>query len=65
MLCGLGGVLMGLVQGLASPEHAFWSRSAELVFIAVLTTGLGFYLMANSARVEGEIGLDGTEAAAH
>ncbi|MBB1493039.1 MULTISPECIES: branched-chain amino acid ABC transporter permease [unclassified Paracoccus (in: a-proteobacteria)] len=36
MLCGLGGVLMGLVQGLASPEHAFWSRSAELVFIAVL-----------------------------
>lgn len=36
MLCGLGGVLMGIVQGLASPEHAFWSRSAELVFIAVL-----------------------------
>lgn len=36
MLCGLGGVFMGLVQGLATPEHAFWSRSAELVFIAVL-----------------------------
>lgn len=36
VLCGLGGVLMGTVQGLATPEHAFWSRSAELVFIAVL-----------------------------
>lgn len=35
-LCGLGGVFMGLAQGLATPEHAFWSRSAELVFIAVL-----------------------------
>lgn len=36
VLCGLGGVFMGTVQGLATPEHAFWSRSAELVFIAVL-----------------------------
>ncbi|MEI4473005.1 branched-chain amino acid ABC transporter permease [Frigidibacter sp. MR17.24] len=36
VLCGLGGVLMGTVQGLATPEHGFWSRSAELVFIAVL-----------------------------
>lgn len=36
VLCGLGGVLLGTVQGLATPEHAFWSRSAELVFIAVL-----------------------------
>lgn len=36
VLCGLGGVLMGIVQGLASPEHAFWTRSSEFVFIAVL-----------------------------
>ncbi len=36
VLCGLGGVLMGIVQGLATPEHAFWTRSSELVFIAVL-----------------------------
>jgi len=36
VLCGLGGVMMGTIQGLATPEHAFWSRSAELVFIAVL-----------------------------
>lgn len=35
-LCGLGGVLMGIVQGLATPEHAFWTRSSELIFIAVL-----------------------------
>ena len=36
VLCGLGGVLMGIVQGLASPEQAFWTRSSEFVFIAVL-----------------------------
>lgn len=36
VLCGLGGVLMGIVQGLATPEHAFWTRSSEFVFIAVL-----------------------------
>jgi branched-chain amino acid transport system permease protein len=36
VLCGLGGVFMGMVQGLATPEHAFWTRSSELVFIAVL-----------------------------
>lgn len=36
VLCGLGGVMMGIVQGLATPEHAFWTRSSELVFIAVL-----------------------------
>ena len=36
VLCGMGGVLMGIVQGLATPEHAFWTRSSELVFIAVL-----------------------------
>ena len=35
-LCGLGGALMGIVQGLATPDYAFWTRSSELVFIAVL-----------------------------
>ncbi|MXQ10756.1 branched-chain amino acid ABC transporter permease [Microvirga makkahensis] len=36
VLCGIGGVFMGMVQGLATPEHAFWTRSSELVFIAAL-----------------------------
>lgn len=36
LLCGLGGVFMGLVQGLATPDYTFWTRSSEFVFIAVL-----------------------------
>ena len=57
---GLTPVLVTTFLAVNPMAHAWY-----LVFIAVLTTGLGFYLMANSARVEGEIGLDGTEAAAH
>lgn len=35
-LCGTGGVLMGLVQGVVTPEFAWWIRSGEMVFVAVL-----------------------------
>lgn len=36
LLCGLGGVAMGIVQGIATPDYTFWTRSSEFVFIAVL-----------------------------
>lgn len=36
VLCGLGGVITALAQGLATPEYAFWIRSGEFVFIAIL-----------------------------
>ncbi len=35
-LCGLGGVLMAVTQGIVTPEYAWWIRSGELVFIAIL-----------------------------
>lgn len=36
VLCGTGGVIVGIVQGVVTPEFAWWVRSAEMVFIAVL-----------------------------
>lgn len=36
VLTGLGGLAFGLVQGLATPDLTFWTRSGEFVFIAVL-----------------------------
>lgn len=36
VLCSLGGVITALAQGLATPEYAFWIRSGEFVFIAIL-----------------------------
>ena len=36
LLCGFGGAITALVQGLATPEFGFWTRSGELVFIAIL-----------------------------
>ncbi len=36
LLCGTGGIIMGLVQGVVTPEYAYWIRSGEMVFIAVL-----------------------------
>jgi ABC-type branched-subunit amino acid transport system permease subunit len=36
LLCGVGGVLMGVAQGAVTPEYVWWVRSAEMVFIAVL-----------------------------
>ncbi|WP_245943167.1 branched-chain amino acid ABC transporter permease [Rhodovulum viride] len=35
-LCGIGGALMGVTQGVVTPEYAWWIRSGEMVFIAVL-----------------------------
>lgn len=35
-LCGLGGTLFGLTQGLVTPEMGYWVRSGELVFVAIL-----------------------------
>ena len=36
LLAGLGGTLLALAQGLATPEYGYWVRSGELVFIAIL-----------------------------
>ena len=38
-LCGLGGVMMAVAQGIVTPEYAWWIRSGELVFIAILGGG--------------------------
>ncbi|MGH1478931.1 MAG: branched-chain amino acid ABC transporter permease [Geminicoccales bacterium] len=35
-LCGLGGAIMAVAQGVVTPEYAYWVRSGELVFIAIL-----------------------------
>ena len=35
-LCGLGGTLFALTQGLVTPDMGYWVRSGELVFIAIL-----------------------------
>ena len=35
-LCGLGGALFALTQGLVTPEMGYWVRSGEIVFIAIL-----------------------------
>ena len=35
-LCGLGGSIFALTQGLVTPDMGYWVRSGEIVFIAVL-----------------------------
>jgi len=35
-LCGIGGSLFALTQGLVTPEMGYWVRSGEVVFIAIL-----------------------------
>ena len=35
-LGGLGGVLVGTAQQIATPEFAYWTKSGEFVFIAIL-----------------------------
>lgn len=35
-LAGLGGVLVAVAQQIATPEFAYWTKSGEFVFIAVL-----------------------------
>lgn len=36
VLCGVGGLLLAVMQGLTTPEFAYWVRSGEFVFIAIL-----------------------------
>lgn len=36
VLAGTGGVLAAVMQGLVTPDYAFWVRSGEFVFIAIL-----------------------------
>jgi ABC-type branched-subunit amino acid transport system permease subunit len=35
-LCGLGGSVFALTQGLVTPEMGYWVRSGEIIFIAIL-----------------------------
>ena len=35
-MCGLGGSLFALTQGLVTPDMGYWVRSGEIVFIAIL-----------------------------
>lgn len=35
-LCGLGGAIFALTQGLVTPEMGYWIHSGEFVFIAIL-----------------------------
>ncbi|SEO17404.1 branched-chain amino acid ABC transporter permease [Palleronia pelagia] len=35
-LCGTGGILVAVAQGIVTPSYAYWIRSGEMVFIAVL-----------------------------
>jgi ABC-type branched-subunit amino acid transport system permease subunit len=35
-LGGIGGVLVGVAQQIATPEFAYWTKSGEFVFIAIL-----------------------------
>ncbi|MGL4810487.1 MAG: branched-chain amino acid ABC transporter permease [Beijerinckiaceae bacterium] len=35
-LAGLGGVLVAIAQQIATPEFAYWTKSGEFVFIAIL-----------------------------
>jgi ABC-type branched-subunit amino acid transport system permease subunit len=36
VLGGVGGVLVGVAQQIATPEFAYWTKSGEFVFIAIL-----------------------------
>jgi branched-chain amino acid transport system permease protein len=38
-LAGLAGAILGIVQGVATPDFAYWTRSGEFVFVAVLGGG--------------------------
>ncbi len=35
-LCGMGGALTAVAQGVVTPDYAWWVRSGEFVFIAIL-----------------------------
>ena len=36
VLAGIGGALVAVFQGLATPDYAYWTRSGEMVFVAIL-----------------------------
>ena len=36
VLAGVGGMLVATFQGLATPDYAYWVRSGEFVFVAIL-----------------------------
>ena len=36
LLAGVGGALVATFQGLATPDYAYWVRSGEFVFVAIL-----------------------------
>ena len=38
-LGGIGGVLVAIIQHIATPEFGFWTKSGEFVFIAILGGG--------------------------
>ncbi|WP_265516917.1 branched-chain amino acid ABC transporter permease [Nitratireductor luteus] len=36
VLAGVGGAMVGVFQGIATPDYAYWTRSGEFVFVAIL-----------------------------
>ena len=53
-LGGVGGVLVAVIQGIATPEFGFWTKSGEFVFIAILG-GVGHALGAFAGAAVFEI----------
>ena len=53
-LAGIGGVLVAVIQGIATPEFGFWTKSGEFVFIAILG-GVGHALGAFAGAAVFEI----------
>lgn len=52
-LAGAGGTLVAIIQQIATPEFAFWTKSGEFVFIAVLGGGThAFGAFAGAAMFE-------------
>jgi ABC-type branched-subunit amino acid transport system permease subunit len=53
VLAGLGGSLVAVIQQIATPEFAYWTKSGEFVFIAILGgTGHALGAFAGSAVFE-------------
>ena len=52
-LGGIGGVLVAVIQQIATPEFAYWTKSGEFVFIAILGgVGHAFGAFAGAAMFE-------------
>jgi branched-chain amino acid transport system permease protein len=53
VLAGLGGSLVAVIQQIATPEFAYWTKSGEFVFIAILGgTGHALGAFAGAAAFE-------------